>query len=262
LNLLSDRTGAARQIDAWISRQTHGKLGDSASPASLPPKTNLVLTCAIYFKADWSYPFFEQVTKSARFHIDRKQSVEVPMMHYDDIVQAFRLAITEEAQILELKYGLPSERTGEFTMLVLLPTSDDGLPALERQLTTDNLDRWIATLAPGHIDVFLPKFNVASQIDLAPALKAMGATDAFSPSAADFTGMGDGGFSLSDAVHAAVVSIDEEGTEAAAATRFLYAAEDDSKPLLFRADHPFLFLIRHNPTGTILFVGRVENPLG
>jgi serpin B len=260
--LFTARGDACRDINAWIKQKTHGRLGDILSPNDLDG-VRVLLACAIYFKATWFRPFYAEATKDAPFHVDASHSVQVPMMHYDDIFESFRFAETPDIQVLELAYNKPYKGGGECCMLVLLPKRRHGLRALERTLTTDNLNHWIAGLEHGHIEVYLPRFSVKSQFPLSQLVSEMGAKSAFSATDADFSRMSsDGGLFLGAALHAATINVDEKGTEAAATQLFVFGALDDSKPILFRADHPFVFLIRHNPTGTILFLGRVTNPHG
>lgn len=254
------RAEACREMNFWVKEQTKGKLSDLVSADILPADTLTVLICAIYFKANWAQPF-QEVTSQAPFHVSRREAVNVPMMHMDDMFKAFRMVITPDAQMLELLYNVPPKWSGDFCMLILLPKRNDGLAALERSLTTDRLAEWISGLEHGHFEVFLPRFRVTSNVDLKSLLTEMGIATAFERATADFSGIAEGDLYLSEGIHSAFVSVDEQGTEAAAAWGGGFNAFDDTKPNVFRADHPFLFLIRHNPTGTILFLGRVVNPL-
>ena len=152
-------------------------------------------------------------------------------------------------------------------MVVLLPTQADGLAGLEKNLTADHLHQWLRQISSESVEVTLPKFTFSTQLQLADTLTAMGMTDAFDASKADFTGMSSAErFFISAVIHQAFVAVDEEGTEAAAATAIVAAAgapfRPPQEPKVFNADHPFVFLIRHNATGEILFVGRLANPKG
>jgi serpin B len=219
-----------------------------------------VLTTAIYFKAQWQELFDEHATMHADFHVDRQKTVEVPIMHAIDDIGFHDLAQTEMVTLLDL--GLSGAR-GEFSMLILLPNEFDGLPALERELTTENLNQWISSLKRHTNDVFLPRFKIDSNFNLRPLLEAMGMQQSFAPNVADLTGISsDGKLYMDQIVHAAVFSVDEMGVEAAAATAHgpVTALGDDEKPIVFRADHPFIFLIRHKATGSILFLGRLVDP--
>ena len=165
---------------------------------------------------------------------------------------------TDHIQGLELPYV-----DNELSMIVLLPKKLDGLDDLEQSLTQENLSEWQSKLRKREVIVSLPKFKLTSQFSLASVLKAMGMKDAFSRSA-NFSGMnGNRDLSISAVIHKAYVDVNEEGTEAAAATAVtirLTSMGPDSRPPVFRADHPFLFLIRDNQSGSILFIGRVMNP--
>jgi len=169
----------------------------------------------------------------------------------------------EDLQLLWIPY---QERA--LSMVVLLPKKADGegggLAALEKKLTADNLNRWFKNIGVAKVDVTLPKFTFSSRFYLGKNLAAMGMPDAFNGSKADFSGMTTAEhLYIGEAIHQAFVVVDEEGTEAAAATAVMLvgaARPKPEEPRVFKADHPFIFLIRHNATGEILFLGRVVNP--
>jgi len=166
----------------------------------------------------------------------------------------FRYAKLDGLQVLELPYA------GEdLSMLVLLPGELDGLARLERVLTVENLERWTSNLYETDVEVFLPRFEVSLPFRLDDTLRSMGMVDAFSAEA-DFSGMDRGPLWISAVLHKAFVTVNEEGTEAAAATAGPIAFGLPEPPSVFRADHPFIFLIRENATRSILFLGRVVNP--
>jgi serpin B len=165
-----------------------------------------------------------------------------------------------DLQLLELPY---THR--ELSMVVLLPKRTDGLTDLEKNLTADNLRAWQKDARFESVDVTLPKFTFRAGMELADTLHAMGMTDAFDPEKADFSGMTTAErFFISKVIHQAFVAVDEEGTEAAAATAVVMRAGSAMRmpapPKIFKADHPFLFMIRHNSTGEILFLGRLAEP--
>jgi serpin B len=219
--------------------------------------TRLVLTNAIYFKGDWTEPFKKEATQEAPFHLSREQRTTVPLMHRTD---DFRYAAVDDLQILELPYG----QQGHLSMVVLLPKAVDGLPQMEKKLSSENLQTWLAGLRSREVRVFLPRFKMTSQFQLKDVLESMGMTSAFTPGAADFSRLSsEGELFLSAVIHKAFVDVNEEGTEAAAATAAtvaLTAAPVAQEPAVFRADHPFVFLIRDNRTQSILFLGRLMNP--
>jgi len=174
----------------------------------------------------------------------------------------YKLLESETFQAISLPY-----KGKALSMVILLPKSVDGLPAVEQQLTAGNLGGWLSKLdrqPDRKVSVYLPKFKLESGYDLVSPFQKMGMTDAFSP-AADFTGMGwqKGMLWIGQIKHKAFVEVNEEGTEAAAATAVEMVTK--SMPMrepVFRADHPFFFMIRDNETGTILFMGRMANPAG
>jgi serpin B len=170
----------------------------------------------------------------------------------------FNYIQTDSFQVLELPYV-----NNELSMIILLPKKLDGLPELEGTVTIDNLSKWLNELRKREVIVFVPKFRMTSQFSLADVLKAMGMTNAFVPDIADFSGInGKRDLFISAVIHKAYVDVDEEGTEAAAATGVVMklTSVGPTQTPVFRADHPFLFVIRDNRSGSILFIGRVTNP--
>ena len=242
-------------INAWVEKKTNEKIKNLIAEGVLDSMTRLVLTNAIYFKGNWAQQFKEDRTKEAPFTLSDGQKVDVPMMNQ---TTKFGYLETETLQGLELPYA-----DNELSMIVLLPKELDGLSELEKSLTLDNLSQWQSKLSKREVVVSIPKFKLTSQFSLASVLKAMGMTDAFSKSA-NFSGMnGKRDLFISAVIHKAYVDVNEEGTEAAAATAVtmrLTSIGPADRPPVFRADHPFLFLIRDNQSGSILFIGRVMNP--
>jgi serpin B len=169
----------------------------------------------------------------------------------------YHYAELSDLQILEFPYV-----GGDLSMLVLLPRQKDGLGNLETELTAQNLATWMANLQSEKVEVFLPKFKITSEFSLADTLGRMGMPDAFIYGRADFSGMdGRQDLYVSAVAHQAFVEVNEEGTEAAAVTAVLMMPGGLPPPLpVFRVDHPFLFLIRDNRNGSVLFMGRVTNP--
>ena len=253
----AEKTEASRKtINQWVEDQTEDKITDLIPAGSLPRDSKLVLTNAVYFKGDWTEPFDEKRTKDEDFHLTATEKVKAPLMHQQD---DFRYAAMDRLQVLELAYGDKS-----LSMVVLLPEKVDGLPELEAKLTHDNLQRWASALRPRKVDVYLPKFKTTASFELNDTLKGMGMSSAFDPQRADFSGMTGGkDLFISKVIHKAFVDVNEEGTEAAAATGVIMALKgalvEEPKPL-FRADHPFVFMIRDNRNGTILFLGRLVAP--
>jgi serpin B len=246
-------------INDWVAKQTQQKILNLVPGGSITAYTRLILTNAIYFKAAWANQFSKSQTESEDFHLSSTKSVKADLMHETKGGQYFR---GPDFQVIELPY-----LRNELSMIVLLPDSPDGLPALEKSLTAANLDKWINSLSyEEKIVVTVPRFKITQQFELSSALEALGMRQAFSAGAADFSGMtGDKSFSISAAIHKAYIDVDEEGTEAAAATAVMMVGSamrqgPPPPPIVFRADHPFIFLIRDNSTGAILFLGRLTDP--
>ena len=248
-------TEAARKtINAWVEKQTKGKIKDLIPAGVLDSMTRLVLTNAIYFKGNWARQFKKDQTQDAPFILADGRTIQTPMMNQ---TAQFGYTETETLQGLELPYV-----DKELSMIILLPRELDGLSKLEETLTAENLSQWLGRLYSREVVVSVPKFKVTTQFSLASVLQSMGMTDAFS-SSADFSGMdGKKDLFISAVIHKAYVDVNEEGTEAAAATgvTMKLTSFGPSETPVFRADHPFLFLIRDNNSGGILFIGRVMDP--
>jgi len=250
-------------INIWVEEKTENKIAELIKPRVLSALTRLVLTNAIYFKGDWASKFEEENTQEQDFttwsssdnvHKTPKK-VKVDMMFQKG---SFKYAEDEHLQILELPYK------GEYlSMIIFLPEAGyENLEALEKDLTQKNMKDWLESLHKQQVILYVPKFKITSQFRLADYLKAMGIPDAFSLPPADFSGMsGKKDLFLSAVTHKAYVEVNEEGTEAAAATAVMPALTSARvHPPIFRADHPFLFIIKDVSSGSIIFMGRVSNP--
>ena len=246
-------------INQWVEQQTNNKIQNLIAPGMLTPLTRLVLTNAIYFKGTWQHPFEKAATQDGEFHLSASQTATVPLMHRAG--SGYRYYDGGTFQELELPYD------GDLAMVVLLPKTTDALPALEQQFTPTAAHDWIEKLEPVEkVILTFPRFTMTQQFELSRTLASMGMPQAFTP-AADFSGMtGKPEFSISAAIHKAFIDVDEHGTEAAAATAIgmraaaMRMSPPEPPPIVFRADHPFLFMIRDTKTGAILFMGRVEDP--
>jgi serpin B len=242
---------ARETINAWVEERTEGKIEDLIPPGTLLQL--LVLVNAIAFKGNWACQFDEALTRDAPFWLAPGNQVRVPLMQQ---LGTFGYARLDELHVLELPYA-----GDDVSMVVLLPAKIDGLAALEDSLSAENLNRWMGRLLASEVQVYLPRFEMRCNFRLGARLEAMGMTDAFDGSA-DFSGI-DGTQSLliSAVFHQAYVDVNEEGTEAATATAVEMAPKGIPLPSpTFRADHPFVFLIRERMTGSLLFLGRVANP--
>ncbi|XP_056337602.1 leukocyte elastase inhibitor [Danio aesculapii] len=260
-----DFIGASEQsrqlINKWVEEQTENKIRDLLKPGMVTGMTRLALVNAIYFKGNWLQRFKAQDTKEMPFKINQKEKRPVQMM-YQKKKFPFNYIYDHRLQVLELPYVKE-----ELSMLILLPEeSQDGsdpLLKLESELTIDKLHEWTnRSNMDTHTDIIvhLPKFKLEIESSLVEILMGMGMSSVFQEGKADLTGMtGHGGLFLSAVAHKAFVDVNEEGTEAAAATAAvavlcMFGEEH------FMADHPFLFYIRHNPTNSILFFGRFRGP--
>lgn len=244
---------ARKTINAWVEEQTKDKIRELLRRGILTGLTRLVLTNAIYFKGDWASKFDEKATREAPFKVSLDKSVQVPMMNQTG---GFRYAETDELQILRMPY-----QGEDLSMVILLPRKVNGLAALERTLSAQKVTALIGKLQQREVIVSVPKFKLTRSFGLGPTLRAMGMEDAFT-GAADFSGMnGQKDLFISAVVHKAFVDVNEEGTEAAAATAVVMRTVSvRPRPPVFRADRPFLFIIRHEKTGAILFIGRLVDP--
>ena len=245
---------ARKTINAWVEKKTRDKIKDLIPPDALDDTTRLVLTNAIYFKGAWLHQFDPRATKSAPFHLTNGETIDTPTMR---ITRTLPFASHDSFLMLQLPY----EGQGQ-SMIVLLPKKKDGLGELEKQLNATTLSKWLQKLSTQEVDVKLPKFKVTAEVTLNDILKQMGMKDAFTPGKADFSGMTTReSLYISAVLHKAFVDVNEAGTEAAAATAVIIKTVlEPPPPTPFHADHPFVYLIRDNATGSILFAGRLADP--
>jgi len=254
-------TEEARQtINAWVEDKTNSKIKDLIPQGVLDEKTKLVLTNAVYFKGIWVKEFNKGNTREENFRTEWGKNVVVQMMQRTDENSTFGYAETQDLQILDMPYN-----GGKISMMILLPRQDNQLPSLEKTLTAENLRGWKSDLKEQRVDVYIPKFKFDTKYFMAKDLRDMGMNAAFS--AADFSGMtGQKDLSISEVIHQAYVEVNEEGTEAAAATAVIMkeSASPYERPSptipVFRANHPFIFLIQDKETGAILFMGKMSDP--
>ncbi|MCI5139279.1 MAG: serpin family protein, partial [Candidatus Electrothrix sp. AR1] len=246
-------------INRWVEDKTKGKIKDLIRQGNLNYLTTLVLVNAIYFKGKWASPFDPKDTdESDVFCPSEYREVQVSMMYQKG---KFGYAEIKGAQLLELPY-----MGKQLSMVIILPEKVVGLPEIENRLTEKNLEAWLSRLSQQDVKVYLPKFNVTwGTFDLMRPLQASGMRKAFNLKRANFSGIdGTKNLFISSVFHKTFIEVNEEGTEAAAATAVvedwgaLYA--EPALFTLFEADHPFLFLIRDNVTKSILFLGRVVDP--
>jgi serpin B len=246
-------TEAARQaINAWVEKQTKDKIKELIKPGLVTPNTRLVLANAIYFKSAWLQPFDANLTAAEQFFVGPNSAVKAPTMHAGLHTKFLK---TDSFRALELPY---QER--ELSMVLFLPNKVDGLADFEKQLNAVNLRQWLGKLTDHQVQVSLPKFKLTAEFELADTLRKLGMRDAFGPGA-DFSGMTTRDWLyISAVVHKAFIDLNEAGTEAAAATAVIMDRASAAPGDDFKADHPFVYLIKDNRTGAILFMGRVVNP--
>jgi len=248
---------ARRTINDWVAEQTRDRIQDLIPGGALTRDTQLVLTNAIYFLGSWRHTFAAEATAEAPFFLAGGGEVPTPLMFQEE---RFRYAEIDGAQLLEMPY-----RDAPLTMLVVLPRERDGLAAVERRLAAADLEVWIQALRNRKVRVHLPRFETTASFRLNDILTRLGMTTAFT-SQADFSGMTAAErLFISDVLHKAFVAVDEKGTEAAAATAIVMSRTSmppPEDPVEFRADRPFLFLIRDLRTGTVLFLGLLVDPTG
>jgi serpin B len=246
-------------INRWVEERTNDLIKDLLPEGSISPLTRLVITNAIYFKGTWVKQFDENKTANLHFWKGPGESVLVPMMQRNDEEAIYGYAETDDLQVLEMPYA--HENGAGLSMLVILP---DEIEAAEESLDAQKIEDLRQSLTERRVNVYFPKFSLETTYPLAGTLAAMGMPTAFTD-AADLSGMdGTQNLFVSSVVHKAFVDVNEEGTEAAAATGVIInlktSLEGDETPT-FRADHPFIFAILDNDTGTILFMGRVVDPV-
>lgn len=256
-----NNSGAVRgEINSWVEQATHDKIKDLIGPGGVGAETRLVVCSAIYFKAGWDKPFDADFTRPEPFYLQVNNPVNVPMMR--DLAK-HRICRVDGAELLELSYGAQN-----LSMVVVLPIAKDGLPGIERNLTAATVTGWLEALdvtSEVDVDVSMPSFKITEETDLLEPLRRLGMVAAFDSARADFSGMSARpGLFVSDIVHKAYIDVDEKGTEAAAATAVTFAPTAVYEPPVpveeFKADHPFLYLIRDSGTDEILFWGRIVDP--
>jgi serpin B len=251
-----DPEGARAAINGWVNQNTWQKISEIIGPGMIDCLTRMVLVNAIYFKGAWATPFPASRTQPQPFYLRPDRAVVVPFMNEQD---EFSYAENNRLQLLVLPYGKK-----QLHMVLVLPRAKDGLARLEDSLNPTNLAGWITQARQMEVKVAIPKFKISSTTVLSEALQNLGMKDAFDGEQADFSGM-DGKvhwLNLSAVLHRAFIEVNEHGTEAAAIAAIFgrWLGRLSVEPPEFRADRPFLFLIRESTTGSLLFMGRVSEP--
>ena len=257
VDYITNAEKVTEEINHWVEQKTNDKIKDLIPPGMLSSDTRLTLVNAIYFKGLWLEQFKKEKTVSKSFFVSQNEEIKVEMMRQEADFKYFE-SQDLACQVLEMPYiGL------KMSMVIYLPKEINGLTKLEEVITYETLQNSLSLLNASmyEVKVFLPKFKLSQQFDLNDILSKMGAEEMFIPGRADLSGITAEPLFVSKVVHKAFVEVNEEGTEAAAATGIGMNTFSMPLPkLIFKADHPFLFLIRHNDSGAILFLGRLVRP--
>ena len=260
LDFAGNTEGSRTFINSWVEKQTESRIKDLLASGSVDALTRLVLVNAIYFKGDWAAKFETHATFDEKFHISASEDINVPMMHKKGKFPYARDP-SINSSILELPY---IEK--EVSMFIVLPDQVDGLAGVLNELSHEKIEQWVERAHFGEspdVMVSIPKFTMEQDFVLNDVLKTMGMSDPFDSSKADFSGMtGNKDIFISTVIHKAFLKVNEEGSEAAAATAvvMMLSCAPMRRPLEFKADHPFLLFIRDNKSGAILFIGQLCKP--
>jgi len=253
---LASPAEAVARINAWAARATHGRIPNMLDPADVPEHdAAAMLVCAVYFKCYWLQEFPKTSTRKDSFLLEGGETTSIQMMHSKDGSE-FQHLHRPDVQVLKMRY-LSSH---PYSMLVLLPASGTSLASFQRTLTLDKIESWHSQLKEEEVSVYFPSFTFKQSYNLQEPLSALGMTNVFKPEA-DFSGMTARRPHLLKSKHATWIEVNERGTEAAAVTTNNdFVVGGGSSVPIFRADHPFLFFIRDDETGSFLFAGRMMNP--
>ncbi|XP_048655922.1 serpin B6-like isoform X2 [Marmota marmota marmota] len=257
LDFLNATEESRKHINTWVAKKTEDKITELLSPGSLNTNTKLVLVNAIYFKGNWDKQFDKELTQERPFKVSKNEEKPVQMMFKKS---TFKMTYIGEifTKILVLPYV-----SEELNMIIMLPDEHIDLKTVEKELTYEKYIEWTNPdlMDEEEVEVFLPRFKLQENYDLEEVLRSLGMTDAFDEARADFSGMSSRkDLYLSKVVHKSFVEVNEEGTEAAAATAAIMMMRCIRFTARFCADHPFLFFIQHSRTRGILFCGRVSSP--
>ena len=258
LDFAGDPEGSVDTINDWVEKETNDKIKNLLSLDDIDQLTYLILTNAIYFKSDWKYQFDSDATEKKDFTLSNKEVIKVDTMHMCDESKKLNYASNSDVQLLQLPY-----KDKELSTFILLPKEND-ISSIEVKLNNDYLIELKEKISAEWVDLYLPKFKLEHKYKLKEELSTMGMPTAFR-GGADFSGItSDTALYISQVIHQSFVEVNEEGTEAAAATAVIFknysSSSSNPEPIVFKADHPFIFFIEHKETGQILFVGKVEDP--
>lgn len=258
LDFVKSTANAEKKINQWVANKTNNRITDIIIPGTLPADTQVLLTNAIYFKGNWKNPFEARLTESQDFYLNTSLKTKAPLMHLQD---HFFYVETDNMQLLEIPY-----KDNKVSMWVILPKELTNMSAVEKSLSVEKLKEWRSKLEYREVNAFIPKFKFRTNYStMEETLQQMGVHAAFSPEA-DFSGItpiSKRRLSIDKVVHQTFIEVNEKTTEAAAATAVIMstkAAMVPNPPIVFRADHPFIFLIQDTERGNILFFGKVNDP--
>ena len=256
LDFAGDPAGSVDTINEWVEGETNDKIKDLLSVMDIDYMTYLVLTNAIYFKCDWKYQFDAEATEKMNFQLSDGTDITADMMRMCDKDVQLDYTSNSEVQLLRLPY-----KNNEISMYVMLP-KENNIGTVSSKLDMSYFNTLKNDLTAQYIDLYLPKFKLEEKYRLKKNLSDMGMPTAFT-GGADFSGINNANLFITKVIHQSFIEVNEEGTEAAAATAVImgnYSAGSSPNPILFKADRPFIFLIEHKESGQILFMGKVENP--
>jgi len=261
VDFIQKKEEAVALVNNWVAEQTNQKIRNIVPLSAVDASTRLILVNAIYFKGDWAKKFDASKTKDEDFHVSSSEKVKVPLMHMPKAKVSYGVHQQLNCQAIEFPYAGDT-----LSMVILLPDHTvSSLQELESKLTADHLYnvRKEFSMHNQEVNIWLPRFKLEETLELNKALDKLGIVDLFVEGGADLSGMdGTKELYVSKVLHKAFIEVNEEGSEAAAATAVVVMTRMAviSKSFDFRADHPFLFFIRHNATNAILFVGRLMKP--
>jgi len=245
--------GARIKINDWVSRETKEKIKDILQPGDITKLTRLVITNAIYFKGKWLTEFDKEFTRDEDFYLINGQKTKVKMMYQEN---RFNYYENDDLQLLEMPY-----KGDKVSMVIILPKTGKFV-TVENMMDEKKLQEWLKNAMKTKVKVYIPRFKFTQMFGLSEDLSKMGMEDAFDENKADFSGINGrkNDLYISKVIHKAFVEVNEEGTEAAAATAVILDTKALIEELVFKADHPFIFFIRDKEAGSILFMGRVMDP--
>jgi serpin B len=247
----NSREDARKNINQWVESKTENKIRQLIRKSDVDKLTRLVLVNAIYYKAEWKYEFSEKLTRTDEF-TNRKSKFKCDFMHMETEFSTYH---SEEFSVIEIPY-----RSDLSSMIIILPNEDSNMESVLDQLNNKSLDNILQNMKPEKIQLSIPKFSISSRLEMKNLLTSMGMIIPFSPNS-NFSGMnGKRNLVIDQIIHQAVIELNEKGTEASAATAVVVREKSAKITPSFNADHPFIFLIRENKQGSILFAGVLENP--